>query len=473
MHYFSGLTNSYSGGSPAGSLINSIAVGGGLSGGDFGFTSGATLTNAQWDDVLSVDPTGFGDYDWLDSAMVDPKTVAHLNSFSVDSPHALAGRWAGIFGFTWSGSNGPDGGGCIEVTGGSGASARQNMCGYLATNSFSAKLVDGTVLIPLNINSASLSTDVALFQFSDFTDCVIWCGLDSSRHLMIKTRSSGGTYTTVSTGATALPASGYVVVEFRWFPHATDGILSAWLHSSGTTTHEIDVHGVDTSVGGWTAHPGSHLIGTASTFGSAASSVGIRYGGLAVCETSGLRVSEYIGNSKTFIYRLMPNAAGAFNDSVTTGSATRYQNVDETTANDNTDYNTFATYLDKDTYNLEALAGTVVKVLAVGPTARVRSDTNSLGGKLSRLVYDGSTLFASLISWNGFATTLTGTAYTLAYSEVSDSYLTIRPSNSSPWDLSSVNALQGGVRREQYVGGSAADPIRVTQFVMEFLYRRS
>lgn len=67
VHFFSGLTFWWSG-SPNGSVINSIAIGTGLSDGDFGLTLGAVIDGVQWDNIYSLDPSGFGDYDWADNA---------------------------------------------------------------------------------------------------------------------------------------------------------------------------------------------------------------------------------------------------------------------------------------------------------------------------------------------------------------------------------------------------------------------
>lgn len=117
---------------------------------------------------------------------------------------------------------------------------------------------------------------------------------------------------------------------------------------------------------------------------------------LLIMDGSGSYNNAFINDRR--ISALYPNAVGNSNGSTpSSGGADRYTMVDETSPNDDTDYNTFAATGDKDTYGCQNCPTSGADVAAVAFNFRMRkADAGEAGGcvvgRISGTDYDGTTV---------------------------------------------------------------------------------
>lgn len=165
-----------------------------------------------------------------------------------------------------------------------------------------------------------------------------------------------------------------------------------------------------------------------------------QYGGVNLAMFDNLWIFNTLGtHSNGFpvgrmkVQALMPNAAGTYTD-LTPSAGSNYQNVDETTANDDTDYNSGITATNKDSYNLTDLSGSIAQVHGVQVTAIVRKDD------VDSKTYQTFTKSGSTETYSA------DIVATLAYASSTPLILTDDPNTSAQWTVTNVNALEAGVK---------------------------
>lgn len=142
--------------------------------------------------------------------------------------------------------------------------------------------------------------------------------------------------------------------------------------------------------------------------------------------------NSYIGD--VLVKALLPNGAGAHTD-FTPSTGSNYAAVDETPANDDTDYVSSGTVGHIDTYTYPDLATNVNTVKAVVVVPRWRKD-DAGGRTMSEVARVGSTDYAG---------TAVGITQTYGYHE---RIMEANPATAAAWSRSEVDAAEFGVKIE-------------------------
>jgi len=153
---------------------------------------------------------------------------------------------------------------------------------------------------------------------------------------------------------------------------------------------------------------------------------------LYVCDDTGSVNNDFAGDCK--VECLSPQAGNGSNTGLTCSTGTDHGAlVDELPANDDTDYNFSATPGAKDTYNFTNVA-TVGVIKAVQVTARARKTDSAtkelaLVARVGGADYDGTTQAVAATTYGQYA-----------------QIWPLRPSDSSAWTISDVNAAEFGLK---------------------------
>jgi hypothetical protein len=261
---------------------------------------------------------------------------------------------------------------------------------------------------------ASIGADDPLISLRESGTTHISLQYDSSNHLKVVMGAS----TVLGTGSTVLQVSTWYYVELKVTINDSTGSFE--LRINGQT--ETSGSGVDTRNGGTGVI--DNIYFTTAQFSS-------QYmDDFYVCDGSGSVNNSFLGDIK--IETLYPSGAGTTTQ-FTPSTGSNYQNVDETTPNDDTDYNYTSTTGNKDTYAYADLATTAGIVYGVQQLIYARKDdagTRTIApvARSGGTDYDGSTV--SLLD-----------TYTY-FRSVRD----VNPNTSSGWTISEVNGAEFGVK---------------------------
>lgn len=132
---------------------------------------------------------------------------------------------------------------------------------------------------------------------------------------------------------------------------------------------------------------------------------------------------------------VFPDGAGFYSQWAPTPAVANWQNVDETTPNDDTDYNADATVGDRDSYTFSNLLGTAATILAVALVPRVRKD-DAAARTVKRFVRAGG------VNYDGVAVAVPG-----SYGYLQE-VLATNPATGIAWTPAEVNAIECGIKVE-------------------------
>ena len=159
--------------------------------------------------------------------------------------------------------------------------------------------------------------------------------------------------------------------------------------------------------------------------------VGYTLDDIYVCDGLGGSFNDYLGEIRYDTAR--PIAPGAHTDFVSSTFGLNWQNVDETTPDNDTSYNSSGTVTAMDTFPIATLATTATP-LAVSLNSVATKDTFG-GHQIKNVVRQGSTDYVP-----GVAHTIGST-----YNCFSD-LLTTQPDGAGGWTVAALNAAQFGVK---------------------------
>ncbi len=196
---------------------------------------------------------------------------------------------------------------------------------------------------------------------------------------------------------------------------------------NGSTTPIINYSG-DTKNGG-TGTSITYVACGAYRAGLVVSNEAAAFDDLYILDGTGGSHNTFLGDVR--IASLQPDGAGIDTQLTPTGSATNWQNVDETPYS-TTDYNGSAIVGQRDTYALADLPGTITTVHALQSNiVAAKSDATTASAKIP--IRTGGTLYYG-------QTTALSTSY-LTYSDVHQ----INPNTSIAWTPANVNGLEAGM----------------------------
>lgn len=233
--------------------------------------------------------------------------------------------------------------------------------------------------------------------------------------------SGGANSSLLGTSSSGISAGSYSYVEVKAIISDTVGEMSVRINGSSV----LSLTGIDTKV---TANAFASTIILGEDGGSVV--LQVDFDDLVILDGTGALNSSFLGDVR--VEALLPNGAGNYSQWTPQGSATNYQNADETPGDDDTTYNGEGTATEKDSYafqNVVVTTGTV-KGLMTHMLAR-KDDAGSR--QIRRIARVSGTDYAG-------STVNTTTSY-VYYSEV----LETNPNSSAPWTISEVNAIEAGV----------------------------
>ena len=192
-----------------------------------------------------------------------------------------------------------------------------------------------------------------------------------------------GAGTVRGTSTTALSLNTFYYIELK-ATIANSG--SVELRINGTS--EVNVSGVDTQT---TANASADGVGLACQGNQTANYIFDDY---YVCNGLGTVNNDFLGDLR--VQAIFPDGAGG-NTQWTPSANANWQNVDETTPNDDTDYNSDATVGDRDTYTYGNLSPATASIKAVQIMTYARKDdagTRTIAPvvRLSAVNYDQASL---------------------------------------------------------------------------------
>lgn len=279
-----------------------------------------------------------------------------------------------------------------------------------------------TVFVGVAFRVETNTSTRSIFELWDGTTVQCALRIDSSNQLVF-TRA----------GTTVLGTSTYIypLGEQRW-------LEAKFVIADGTSgSIEVRVDGVVVfTVTGVDSKNSVNARATGIYFGVNASAVGTDrdhlFDDLVVYDDSGSSMASYTGDVR--VEALRPNAAGDSAQWTPGGSvpaATNYQGVDETTPNDDTDYNASATVGHKDLFNLGALASSAGTIIAVKPMPRLKKDDA------------GTRTVKTVVKHGGVEASRAAVASPAGYAYQPQVYY-VNPSTSAAWTPTEVNAAQAG-----------------------------
>lgn len=286
-----------------------------------------------------------------------------------------------------------------------------------------------TMIVGFGINVAQNDTgNIQIVQFYEGNLVTrhlgLWISVDNGATVDILIVN--GALGVIATLAGAIPLSTWTYIELKTKIHDTTGTWEVW--KNGVSIGSAS--GVDTRNGGTAGVIGSILIG--NDIGNS-NNYQVSYDDLVVIDTSGSAPNnDRIGDVR--VAALFPTGAGNYTQ-WTPSAGSNFQNVDDASPNDDTDYNSEATAGDKDTFAMGNLPTTASAVYAIAESVRYRKD-DAGSSTIRQLLRISSTDYEG-----GDISVADGYLYTRAIRETN-------PNTSAAWTQSDVDGLEAGYKRE-------------------------
>lgn len=283
-------------------------------------------------------------------------------------------------------------------------------------NSNQATLICG---FNANVDAAGTVADQRIFAFADLaTEQISLVRNMTSGKLEVR---RGATVLATSTDTLLIGVNTYI--EF-----------SATIHNT-TGAFEVRFNGITQASGsGVNTRNGTNNYANRVYFGHGGTnrSASVIVDDLWLNDANGSINNGFIGD--VLVKALYPDGAGA-NTGFTPSAGANWQCVDETPANDDTDYVSSDVPGTKDTYAFQALPGTAVVVKAVMVQGRVRKD--DAGGRTMKLLNRAG------VTDNESAAFAPGTTYQY-FGAIHET----NPDTATAWTVAEVNGAQFGIKVE-------------------------
>lgn len=224
-----------------------------------------------------------------------------------------------------------------------------------------------------------------------------------------------------------LPVGTWAYFEIQTTIADAGGICQ--VRMNGNATPVISFTG-DTKNGGTNTTIDTLRLGSVNIdTGAAQSGVGAVYDDLYILNSTGTTNTTFLGDVRAVTLR--PDGAGTDTQLTPTGSATNWQNVDETTYS-TADYNASATVGQRDTYTLSNLPAGMGTIYAVQSNLiAAKSDMTTANARIPLRIGAG-------LYYGG--TTALSTSY-LTYSDVHQ----VNPDTTVSWTMADLNNLEAGM----------------------------
>ncbi len=254
-----------------------------------------------------------------------------------------------------------------------------------------------------------------LTLFTAAAGVVMTLGQNGTGNILVK--NSGGT--TIGTGTTVLVTNTWYYIEFELVINGASGSI------------ELHLNGVSGEIPLTTGNFGSTNVGTFRIAGNGTLATHLSdYDDIYVLDTTGSAPGNtFLGDTR--VQTLFPNADGTYSQWSPTPSGAHFSNIDETTPDDDTTYNSDANPGDIDTYlTAGILASASVPAVQVNLYAR-KDDAGAR--QIAPLIRQAGTDYPG--------NTATLSANYLFYSQM----YALDPSGAS-WTANNVNADEYGVK---------------------------
>lgn len=288
------------------------------------------------------------------------------------------------------------------ITSGAGLDLLAELYGWQGVNSgsTSAAYFGGLYLCPGGIIILLNKAGTVLAQSLVPIRCGAWTHLQIYWNIVSRANNAVGQVIVYDEGAEILNYDGALVNN----PNEGSNVLN----QSEVTS--INLNGV-----------GDAVIGTQAL---------VRHTDIVICDSAGSDHNGFQGD--VMVETIRPNGAGNYTD-FTPSAGSNYQNVDETTPDGDTTYNSSGTLDHKDSYAMSALASVTGAVKAVMLNANIRTPEAAL--IQAKLLLRASGVDAESVAFN-----------------VNRSYLHRRAAfntdgDGSAWTIAKVNAMEAGVHR--------------------------
>lgn len=287
--------------------------------------------------------------------------------------------------------------------------------------------ITGKIIVGFAVNMALRASEQCLCTIQDGT--TIQCSVNIQTDMKINVRRGNtGSGTIIATSTNAIAYGAYHYFEVAITVHNTAGTIDVrWdgVNVPGLTglTSQNTRNGTNNygnRVGLFGA-PSNAALGGASTI--------VDVDDLYICDDSGAQNNTFLGDVR--VQAVFPSGAGNSNQ-FTPSTGSNYQTVDETTPNDDTDYNSSSTANDIDLFAMGDITPTSGTIKAVVVWVYCRKDD---GGSrtLAPAVRSGGS--------NSFATTISvGSSYAY-YPGIFE----LDPA-SAAWTVTTVNSIEAGYK---------------------------
>lgn len=323
-------------------------------------------------------------------------------------PYALSGSAPTITAAGRTGTN------CLRMTTGQVGCRRRLTTNY------------ATLIMGVAFKATSFTFRPAIFNVADLgtTQVTLCADVTTGQLKVYRGNAEFGTDLSVTSGLNTLATNTWYYIEMLVTIHNTTGAvqvrvngadwiaLTTGLNTRASSNNQINEIGFGRS-------------------GSNNSATGVDYDDYYVLDQTGSApTNDFLGDVR--VECLFPNGAGNYTQ-FTPSTGSNYQNVDDTTANDATDYNSSATAGQKDTYaftNLTTTGGAVYGVALNSRYQKSEGGTRTVRGLSRHGGVDGTgpTFTPGAGSW-----------------EYRQDLLLTNPSTSSAWTPSEVNAAEFGM----------------------------
>jgi hypothetical protein len=282
----------------------------------------------------------------------------------------------------------------------------------------------GTIGVAMNPSAVNGAADVYFLQILDTGSPQLGVRLLADGRIGIYRGALGSS---AQLGATtyAVAGSSYHYYELKYTIDVSVGALELRIDGDPKLT----LTGQNTSATG-NATANGFFLGVQNPSVGANRTITLQYSDLVVMDDQGSLNNTFVGDVR--VQALFPTSNGTTND-WTPSTGSNYENVDDATPNDDTDYNSTSNPGDIDLFAYGALTPTAGAVLGIQPVMCARKDD---GG--TRVI--APVLRPTSTNYVGTSQSIT-TSYAF-YTEVIET----NGDTSSPFTIAELNAMEAGVK---------------------------
>lgn len=295
---------------------------------------------------------------------------------------------------------------------------------------FTMPAAHATGIVGIALKPETVTTGYAFLHVRSGGTLHLYVIFDASGHLQVY-RGDG---TLLATGTTVIPTSGFTYIEMKWTIHDSTGAVEVRLNGLGSA--ECSATNVDTRNGAVASFDNIRIFGR-NGFGNGNT---INIDDVYLCDgtasgITGAPNDDFLGDVRVDYQPPVTDAvsAGTHADFTPSTGSDHGALVDETTANDDTDYNASSTPGDIDSYKHAALATTPTTIFGVMPVP------------VARKTDAGARTIAPLVRSDGTDYPGTAVAPTTSYAVISQIW-EADPDTGVAWVKSGLDAAETALK---------------------------